>query len=71
MAKKYKTKEIGKISDDIAKRHNLEQYINYSIVQSLGLPYHTSKHANDFRTVDSYNQALSNVGNIIKKTISC
>lgn len=67
MAKKYKTKEIGKITDNIAKKHNIEQYINYPIVQSLGLPYHTSKHANDFHTVDSYNQTLLNVEKVIKK----
>lgn len=67
MAKKYKTKEIGKISSAVARKYNIEQYIDYSIVQSLGLPYHTSKHANDFNTVDSYNQALLHVGKIIQK----
>ncbi len=67
MAKKYKTKEIGKITDSVSKKCDIEQYTNFLIVQSLGLPYHTSKHANDFHTVDNYNQTLSNIEKIIEQ----
>ena len=67
MAKKYKTKTIGKISKEISERFNIEKYTEFNIDQSLGLPYHTSKHANDFQSVDNYNFTLSNVDKVINK----
>lgn len=66
MARKYKTKNIGKISKEITQRFNISEYKDFYIEQSLGLPYHTSKHANDFNSVDHYNEAISNIDKVIK-----
>ena len=65
--KKYKTKEVGKITKEVAKKCRIENYEDFPILQSLGLPFHTSKHANDFNSVDNYNETLSNINIIIKK----
>lgn len=44
---KYKTKNVGIIEKNIIKKYGLKNN-NDSIIQSLGLVYHTQKHIKDF-----------------------
>lgn len=67
MAKKHKTKTIGIISVEVCQKNKITKCKEFPIEQSLGLIYHTSKHANDFYSVDNYNYALSNLDKVIKK----
>lgn len=42
------------------------QYKNKNIVQSINLNKHTLKHANEFKSIDSYNRTLSELTEVIK-----
>ena len=58
-------KIVGYISYDIAKEHNIIEYANKEIVQSLDLYVHTVKHIKEFESVDNYNETLFNLEKII------
>ncbi len=60
-------KVVGKISDEIADKYNLDAYRNQDIVQSLDLYIHIAKHAKEFKNVDSYNKTIQNISQIIAK----
>lgn len=62
---KKKTKLVGKISALICNQYNISCYIDYEIVQSLGLISHVNKHVNDFISVDSFNKTIANVDKVI------
>lgn len=62
---KKKTKIVGKISSSICSQYNISCYADYDILQSLGLISHVNKHANEFISVDSFNQTLVNIDKVI------
>lgn len=62
-------KIVGKISDEVADRYNLDEYRNQDIVQSLDLYLHIAKHTKEFKSVDSYNNTIHNIPHIIKKPL--
>ena len=64
---KFKTKVVGFISEKIAKENKIEEYVNKEIIQSTRLDIHTNKHANNFFSIDSYHNTLSNVDKIIEE----
>lgn len=66
MGKKKIVKIVGKISHAVAEKYNLYEFENQEIVQSLDLYAHVLKHINEFNSVDSYNNAVLNIENIIK-----
>ena len=65
MGKGKVKKIVGSISDDVVEQYKLYEYRNKKIVQSLDLYIHIAKHANEFESVDSFNNAVSNIENII------
>ena len=65
MAKSRINKIVGKISDDIVEQYKLYDYRGKNIVQSLDLYLHITKHIPEFESVDSYNNTMSNIENII------
>ena len=65
MGKKKICKIVGKISHEIAKEYNILEYDGKEIVQSLDLYAHTYKHIGEFETIDSYNNAILNLENIL------
>ena len=69
MAKGRIYKIVGQISDEIVDRYKLYEYRNTDIVQSLDLYQHVAKHAKEFESVDSFNNALFNISDIIAKPI--
>lgn len=69
MAKDRIQKVVGRISDDIVDKYKLYDYRGKEIVQSLDLYQHVAKHAKEFKTVDSYNNTLMNISNIIAEPI--
>lgn len=69
MAKERIQKIVGRISDDIVDKYKLYDYRGKEIVQSLDLYQHVAKHAKEFKTVDSYNNTLKNISNIIAEPI--
>ena len=67
MVKSKIKKIVGHISSEIANRYNLYEYEGKEIVQSLDLYSHIEKHINEFKTVDNYNCAVSNIDLIIRE----
>ena len=67
MAKNNICKKVGIISDEIVERYKLYDYRNESIIQHLSLYVHITKHVEEFLSVDSYNNTISNIPQIIKK----
>lgn len=61
---RYK-KIVGRISDEVVDRYKLYEYRNEEIVQSLDLYLHITKHIHEFESVDSYNNTISNIPQII------
>lgn len=66
MAKRRINKIVGQISDDVIERYKLYDYRNQEIVQSLDLYLHIAKHIPEFESVDSYNNTIANIPNIIE-----
>ena len=66
MSNKRITKIVGYINEDIIEKYNLSEYTGRPIVQSLDLYAHIQKHLKDFKSVDSFNYAVSNIDKIIK-----
>ena len=64
-SKKYKSKEVGRLDKRFCNKHGLENCINFKIVQSLGLIYHAQKHMNDFVSVDSFNETMLKIKDVI------
>lgn len=60
------TVDINKIDEDIVKKYNLKEYQNQEIIQNMNLYLHTYKHIKEFKSIDSYNNALFSVDKIIK-----
>ena len=71
MGKRAITKPVGqldinKIDVDIVDKYNLKVYQNQEIIQDMNLYLHAYKHVNEFKTLDNYNYAISNIDTIIK-----
>lgn len=64
-----KSKIVGIISDDVVYRYHLYEYRNQVIVQSLNLYIHVAKHAKEFKNIESYNNTLNNIPDIIKNPL--
>ena len=58
--------DINKIDKDIIEKYNLKEYQNQEIIQNMDLYLHTYKHIQEFKSIDSYNNALFSVEKIIK-----
>ena len=67
MGNKRITKIVGYINEDIIEKYNLDEYTGKPIVQSLDLYAHIQKHLKDFKSVDSFNYAVSNINIVIKE----
>ena len=65
MGKGRINKIVGRISDDVVEKYKLYDYRNKEIVQSLDLYLHVAKHAKEFESVDSFNNTLNNIPEII------
>lgn len=63
--KKKINKIVGVISDEIVEKYKLYEYRNETIVQSLDLYQHTY-HIQEFENVDSYNNTVNSISDIIK-----
>lgn len=50
------------------EKHQLSEYINRPIMQSLDFYVHIAKHIKDFKSVDNYMNALNNISEVLKKT---
>ena len=64
--KKKINKIVGVISDEIVEKYKLYEYRNETIVQSLDLYQHIAKHIKEFENVDSYNNTVNSISDIIK-----
>ena len=64
-SKKYKSKEVGRLDKKFCNKYGLENCTNFKIVQSLGLIYHAQKHMNDFVSVDSFNETMLKIKDVI------
>ena len=67
LSNKRITKIVGYINEDIIEKYNLDEYTGKPIVQSLDLYAHIQKHLKDFKSVDSFNYAVSNIDTVIKE----
>ena len=65
MGKGRINKIVGRISDEVVERYKLYDYRNKEIVQSLDLYIHVAKHAKEFESVDSFNNTLNSIPEII------
>lgn len=66
MGKHKINKIVGIISKEVADQYNLSEYEGQEIIQSLDLYVHTYKHLNEFNSVDSYNNTITNIDFIIR-----
>lgn len=64
---KRDVKIVGKITEEIANRHNMSDYKNRPIVQSLDFYIHIAKHVKEFKSVDNYILALDNIEHVLKE----
>ena len=65
---KENKKIVGVISDEIVEKYKLYEYRNETIVQSLDSYQHIAKHIQEFENVDSYNNTVNSISNIIKNS---
>lgn len=65
MGKNRINKIVGKISDEVVEKYKLYDYRDREIVQSLDLYIHVAKHAKEFESVDSFNNTLYSIPEII------
>ena len=66
MGKGHIKKIVGRISDDVVEQYKLYDYREMEIIQSLDLYSHVHKHIHEFKSVDSYNNAVLNIDKIIQ-----
>lgn len=59
--------DINKIDKNIVKKYKLATYQNQKIIQDMNLYLHTYKHIKEFKSIDNYNDAISNVDKIIRE----
>ncbi len=64
MTKKEKTVVVGKLTKSFCKKYGIKHGIDFEIVQSLGLIYHTQKHLNNFANVQFYSDSLANISQV-------
>jgi len=69
MTKRRINKIVGRISKEVANKYNLYEFEGQEIIQSLDLYAHTVKHINEFQSIDSYNNAILNIEEILEKPI--
>ena len=69
MVKKRINKIVGRISKEVAEKYNLYEFEGQEIIQSLDLYAHTVKHVKEFQSIDSYNNTLLNIEEILKNPI--
>lgn len=69
MAKVKINKIVGRISKEVAEKYNLYEFEGQEIIQSLDLYAHVVKHIDEFQSVDSYNNTLLNIEEILKNPI--
>lgn len=60
-------KIVGRISHDVAEKYKLYEYENQEIIQSLDFYKHVQKHIEEFDSVDSYNNTITNIDKIIQE----
>ncbi len=60
-------KKVGTISDEVVERYKLYEYRNANIMQPLSLYIHIAKHVKEFLSVDSFNNTIANIPQIIKE----
>lgn len=65
MGKGKITKTVGKLSDEVINRYGLHDFRNIEITQSMDLYLHVVKHREEFQSIDSYNNTLSKIPEII------
>ena len=58
-------KLVGYILEQAIISSELSVHLNKPILQALKLYKHTSKHVEDFKSVDSYNNTMSNIDKVI------
>ena len=66
MGKGHIKRIVGRISDDVVEQYKLYDYRGEEIIQSLDLYSHVHKHIHEFKSVDSYNNAVLNIDKIIQ-----
>ena len=66
MGKGHIKRIVGRISDDVVEQYKLYDYREMEIIQSLDLYSHVHKHIHEFKSVDSYNNAVLNIDKIIQ-----
>lgn len=65
MGKGRIVKIVGRVSNEVVEKYKLYDYRNKEITQSLDLYLHVAKHVSEFESVDSYNNTMSNIPEII------
>ncbi len=65
MAKNNIYKVVGTISNEIINKYKLFEYKHLPIIQTLSLYIHVAKHVNEFLSIDSYNNTITNIPKII------
>ncbi len=58
-------KQVGIITKNIADKHNLYEYNQRPIMQSLDFYVHIAKHVKDFKNVDNYITALNAISDVL------
>lgn len=64
-SKKKISKIVGTISKKITEKYKLYEYEGQEIIQDLGLYSHIQKHIHEFESVDSYNETITHIEDII------
>ncbi len=64
---KRDSKQVGMITEKVAERHHLHEYVNRPIMQSLDFYVHIAKHIKDFKNVDNYMTILKKIPDVLKK----
>lgn len=62
---KKDVKIVGKITEKVASEHKISEIVNRPIVQSLDFYVHIAKHVKEFKTVENYMSALTNIPNVL------
>lgn len=59
-------KQVGNITTQVAMKHNIFEYEKMPIMQSLDFYIHINKHIKDFKSIDTYLDALNNISTVLK-----
>lgn len=65
MGKGKITKVVGTLSKEVIDNFKLYNFENVEILQSMDLFLHVIKHREEFKSIDSYNNALLSISKII------